>query len=115
MRNVVQTLFKKHYKVTAASTGMAAMRCLRDRQRPHLIIVSAELEDMANWELVRHLSLSPLYNEIPMIVVSSEDENTLKGNVMKYNAAEYFAKPFNPLRLIESVDTILLGSPLHKI
>jgi CheY-like chemotaxis protein len=115
MRYVIQTLFRKHYKVTAVPTGLAAMNFLRQGHLPSLIIVSAELDDMANWELVKHLSLSPLYNDIPMIVISSEDEATVKANVMKYNAAEYFAKPFNPLRLIESVDTILLGSPIHKI
>jgi DNA-binding NarL/FixJ family response regulator len=45
-------------------------------------------------------------------VISSSDEASTKANAMKYNVAEYFTKPFNPSRLVESIDMILIGNSI---
>jgi DNA-binding response OmpR family regulator len=115
IRFLIKTIFSRHYKVVTVADGVGAMQYLRRHQKPHLMIVSPELDDMADWELIRHLSLSPLYNEVPLIVISSQPEDMLQANVMKYNAVECFSKPFDPLKLIATVDSLLLGSRMHKI
>jgi DNA-binding response OmpR family regulator len=115
MRFLLHTIFKKHYKVVSVPDGISAMYYLRQGNKPDLIVLDPELSDMPEWELVKHLSLSPLYNQIPLVVISSLDENQLRVNAMKNSVAEYFTKPFNPLKLVESVDMLLMGSTLHKI
>jgi DNA-binding response OmpR family regulator len=115
MRFLLHTIFKKHYKVVSVPDGISAMYYLRQGNKPDLIVLDPELSDMPDWELVKHLSLSPLYNQIPLVVISSLDENQLRVNAMKNSVAEYFTKPFNPLKLVESVDMLLMGSTLHKI
>ena len=115
IRFLIQTIFKRYYKVVSVPYGVAAMQYLRRQAKPNLIIGSPELDDMGDWELIRHLSLSPFYNDIPLIVISSQPEDMLQANVMKYNAVDCFSKPFNPLKLIGTVDALLLGSRIHKI
>jgi CheY-like chemotaxis protein len=115
MRFLLHTIFKKHYKVSSVPDGLSAMYALRQNSQPDLIIMDPDLSDMPDWELVKHLSLSPLYNQIPIVIVSSYDENLLRSNAMKHSVAEYYSKPFNPLKLVESVDSLLMGSPIHKI
>lgn len=115
MRFLLHTIFKKHYKVISVPDGLSAMYSLRQANKPDLIIMDPDLSDMPDWELVKHLSLSPLYNQIPIVVVSSYDENHLRLNAMKHSVAEYYSKPFNPLKLVESVDALLMGSQIHKI
>lgn len=115
MRFLLHTIFKKHYKVVSVPDGLSAMYALRQSNKPDLIIMDPDLSDMPDWELVKHLSLSPLYNEIPIVVISSYDENQLRANAMKHSVAEYYSKPFNPLKLVESVDALLMGSQIHKI
>jgi CheY-like chemotaxis protein len=115
MRFLLHTIFKKHYNVVSVPDGISAMYYLRQGHKPDLIVLDPELPDMPEWELVKHLSLSPLYNQIPLVVISSLEENQLRVNAMKHSVAEYFTKPFNPLKLVESVDVLLLGSNLHKI
>jgi CheY-like chemotaxis protein len=115
IRFLLQTIFRKYYKVVAVKDGISAMEHLRRNAKPHMIIASPELVDMGDWELIRHLSLSPLYNEIPLIVISSQPEIMLRANIMKYNVAECFSKPFDPLKLIAATDAILLGNRMHKL
>jgi CheY-like chemotaxis protein len=115
IRFLLQTIFRKYYKVVAVPDGISAMEYLRRSSKPHLIIASPELDDMGDWKLIRHLSLSPLYNEIPLIVISSQNEYLLRANIMKYNVAECFSKPFDPLKLIGAADAILLGNRMHKV
>jgi DNA-binding response OmpR family regulator len=115
MRFLLHTIFKKHYKVVSVPDGVSAMYYLRQGNKPNLILLDPELTDMPDWELVKHFSLSPMYNQIPLVVISSLDENQLRVNAMKHSVVEYFTKPFNPLKLVESIDMLLMGSNMHKI
>jgi len=115
MRFLLHTILKKHYKVVSVADGLSAMYYLRQGSLPHMIIVDPEINDMAQWELVKQLSLNNFYNQIPLVVISSDDEGTTKANAMKYNVAEYFTKPFNPSRLVESIDMILIGNHIIKV
>ena len=114
IRFLLQTIFKRHYKVVGVPDGISAMEHLRHSHKPHLIIASPELSDMQDWELIKHLSLSPLYSEIPLIVISSREETALRAQTMRYKVLECFSKPFDPLKLIAATDAILMGSRLHK-
>jgi DNA-binding response OmpR family regulator len=114
MRFLLHTILRKHYKVVSVPDGLSAMYYLKQGPLPHMIIIDPEITDMPNWELVKQLSLNSFYNQVPLVVISSNDEETTKINSMKYNVIEYFTKPFNPSRLIETIDMILVGNPVTK-
>jgi len=114
MRFLLHTILKKHYKVVSVPDGLSAMYYLRQGSLPHMIIMDPEIADMPKWELVKQLSLNNFYNHIPLVVISSSDETTTRANAMKYNVIEYFTKPFNPSRLVESIDMILVGNSVLK-
>lgn len=114
MRFLLHTILKKHYKVVSVPDGLSAMYYLKQGSLPHMIIIDPEIADMPKWELVKQLSLNSFYNQVPLVVISSNDEETTKINSMKYNVLEYFTKPFNPSRLIETIDMILVGNTVTK-
>lgn len=115
IRFMLQTILRKHYKVTSVADGVSAMYCLRKNALPELIILNPDLSDFPDWELVRHLQSSHLFSSIPMIVLSNQSEEETRINSIKYGVVDFFQKPFNPLRLLESVDNILVGNTLSKI
>ena len=82
------------------------MYWLSKKNLPDLIITDAQLPDMDNWELIEQLSISGLYRDIPMIVLSSLNKNETKAKCMQYGVAEHFTKPFNPIDLLEAVNKI---------
>jgi len=106
IRFLLQTVLGKDYQVITAPDGCSAMYWLSKKNLPDLIIADAQLPDMENWELIEQLSISGLYRDIPMIVLSSLNKNETKAKCMQYGVAEHFTKPFNPIDLQEAVNKI---------
>lgn len=106
IRFLLQTVLGKEYQVITAPDGCSAMYWLSKKNLPDLIIIDAQLPDMDNWELVEQLSISGLYRDIPMIVLSSLNKNETKAKCIQYGVAEHFTKPFNPIDLQEAVNKI---------
>ena len=115
IRFMLHTILRKHYKVTSVADGVSAMYCLRKNALPDLIILNPDLTDFPDWELVKYMQSSHLYSSIPLLVLSNQPEEDIRVNSIKYGVVDFFQKPFNPLRLLESVDNILVGNVLSKI
>jgi len=106
IRFLLQTVLGKDYQVITAPDGCSAMYWLSKKNLPDLIICDAQLPDMDNWELIEQLSMSGLYRDIPIIVLSSLNKNETNSKCLQYGVAEHFTKPFNPIDLLESVNKI---------
>jgi two-component system, chemotaxis family, chemotaxis protein CheY len=115
IRFVLQTILRKHYKVTSVADGVSAMYCLRKHNLPDLIIINPDLTDFQDWELIRYLHGSHLYSSIPLMVISNQTEENTRLNAIKYQVVDFLQKPFNPLNLLESVDNVLVGTAVHKV
>jgi DNA-binding response OmpR family regulator len=115
IRFMLHTILRKHYKVTSVADGVSAMYCLRKNQAPDLIIMNPDLADFPDWELVRYLHGSHLYATIPVIAISNQPEDEARVHAIKYGVVELLQKPFNPLRLLETVDNLLVANTLMKI
>ena len=112
---MLHTILKKHYKVISVPDGLSAMYYLRNAQQPDLIIMDPELPDFSDWELVRYLTGSHLFSSIPLIVISGENEEDTRAKSVNYGVADFFLKPFNPLRLFEAVDNLMVNRIAEKI
>jgi len=106
IRFLLQTVLGKEYKVITAPDGCSAMYWLSKKNLPDLIIADAQLPDMENWELVEQLSMSGLYRNIPIIVLSSLNKTETNTKCIQFGVAAYFTKPFNPIELFEAVNKI---------
>jgi two-component system, chemotaxis family, chemotaxis protein CheY len=106
IRFLLQTVLGKEYQVITAPDGCSAMYWLSKKNLPDLIIADAQLPDMDNWELVEQLSMSGLYRDIPMIVLSSLNKGETSVKCLQYGVAAHFTKPFNPEHLLEAIDKI---------
>jgi CheY-like chemotaxis protein len=109
MRFLLHTILNKHYDVVSVPDGVSAIYSLRRNNDFSLIVMDPHVHDMPGWELVKYLKHSALYHDIPIVILSSMDENQLKSNAMKYSVEQFFSKPFNPLKFIESVDEWVMG------
>jgi DNA-binding response OmpR family regulator len=115
IRFMLHTILRKHYKVTSVADGVSAMYCLRKNALPDLIILNPDMTDFPNWELVKYIQSSHLYSSIPLVVLSNQPEEETRVNSIKYGVVDFFQKPFNPLRLLESVDNVLVGNVHSKV
>lgn len=108
IRFLLQTVLSKDYQVITAPDGCSAMHWLSRKNIPDLIITDPQLPDMQDWELVEQMMNSELYNQIPVLVLSSiQNEEDLEAKTVELGVMGCFSKPFNPIELLETVKLIL--------
>ena len=108
IRFLLQTILSKKYNVIAFPDACSTMQWLLWKNIPQLIIADPQLPDCENWELISNLHNSGLYGNIPVIILSnlSKEEMILKSAEYN-NVIKSFSQPFNPLELLESVDSMV--------
>ena len=111
IRFLLQTILSKKYNVISFPDACTTMQWLLRKNIPHLIIADPQLPDCENWELISNLHNSGLYGSIPVIVLSnlSEDEMIVKATEFT-NVVKNFSQPFNPLELLEVVDSMIFAT-----
>lgn len=109
MRFLLETIFQKKYQVTCVPNAFNAMYELTGDNQVEVIIVDLDFHEKESWNFLHHVSSSSLYGSIPMIVLGSNNDEQTKIKCMELGVVKYFNKPFHPIYLMETVDT-LMGS-----
>jgi DNA-binding response OmpR family regulator len=96
---VSRSLQKEGYKTWTAVSGKEALRCIQKNGLPHLAIVDINMPGMNGFELGRRIHR---FADLPIILLSSEDEEEIVVRGLKQFAEDYIIKPTEgPLRLKE--------------
>lgn len=110
IRFLLQTILSKKYNVISFPDACSTMQWLLRKNIPALIIADPQLPDCENWELISNLHNSGLYGNIPVIVLSNLSEEEMIVKATEYtNVARSFSQPFNPLELLEVVDSMIFA------
>jgi two-component system, chemotaxis family, chemotaxis protein CheY len=102
------TLRSKGFKVIAACDGMDALEKLSNSEAEiDLLITDLNMPNIDGYELIQTLKLNEKFQDLPMIILSSEEnEEDIKKGVQA-GAASYLVKPFDPDVLISEVNKYL--------
>jgi CheY-like chemotaxis protein len=114
IRFLLQTVLGKDYRVITVPDGYSAIYYLSHRENPDLIIADPQLPDMENWELIQQLTMSGMYGNIPMIVLSALDKRETEARCLEFGVSRSFSKPFNPIELMEAVGVMVRQEALDK-
>lgn len=104
---LMSAVLKKHYNVTEASSGPAALAMIRSGPLPDLILLDIMMPGMDGYEVCRQLKADPATANIPVIFltanVSSDDEE--KG--FELGAVDYITKPIRQRVVLARIKTHL--------
>jgi DNA-binding response OmpR family regulator len=114
IRFLLQTILSKDYQVITMPDGCSAMYWLSKKNLPDLLIADPQLPDMENWELVEQLSSSGIYGNIPLLVLSGLDNEETQVKCLEYGVVKYFLKPFNPVDLLSSINSVIRKQVIDK-
>lgn len=89
-----------------AETGIEKV----ESEPPDIIIMDIELPDMEGCEVIRQIRL---FSEVPILVVSSRDEEINKVKAFQAGADDYIVKPFSPLDLLARLKATLRRSGIR--
>jgi two-component system chemotaxis response regulator CheY len=89
-----------------ASSGFEALKMLPQHEYD-ILITDINMPDINGLELVSFVRNSPIYNHLPIIIVSTERSEEDKNRGMLLGANAYITKPFNFFELQEVIKKII--------
>ncbi len=113
MRALIQTSFRIFkpdvYQVIVAEDGQAALEVLQ-QQAFALVITDFQMPKLNGAELIRWLQQHQA--EVPVILISAYENDTIDALVTGGGLAGFIKKPFSPMALCKQADDIIqMGRP----
>lgn len=94
------------YSVIEASDGKKALKKL-DQQRVHLVISDVNMPNMDGIALLKNLKTRPDTKFIPVIMLTTESEQSKKEEGRAAGAKAWVVKPFQPPQLLAAVSKLI--------
>ncbi len=95
-RLLTVTLEANHFRVLAASSGQEGLS-LAAQHRPAVVLLDLGLPDLRGNEVLRRLRE---WSDVPVVILSVEDDEAGKVSALDEGADDYVTKPFNTAELL---------------
>ena len=106
MREMVSfTLKGAGYEVVEAEDGQAALSLLNGG-KVDAVITDLNMPNMNGFELIRALRANPAYKFTPILMLTTEGDDSKKQEGKSAGATGWIVKPFNPEKLVEVVKKV---------
>lgn len=79
-------------ELVQAGGGFEALKLL-PHHRFDLILTDLLMQDINGFELINFIKRSPRYRETPLVIVTSEGQETTRQKAMEVGASEFLVKP----------------------
>ncbi len=101
-------LTKQGYNVLVAENGEAGVEAAKS-SKPDLILMDVVMPGLNGFQATRQLSRDPDTSDIPVILVTTKDQETDRAWGLRQGAREYVVKPVSADELVSKIKS-LLGS-----
>ncbi|RQW61078.1 diguanylate cyclase [Vibrio viridaestus] len=109
-REVMRECLSADFTVYLAENGQEAMK-MAALKSPDLILLDIMMEDMNGWEVCAILKASPILKKVPVIFVTSIEDDETQIHCWECGAVDFIHKPVNFATLTHRVRTHIL----HKL
>ncbi len=105
--HVMTAMLKKHgFTVLTAGSGEDGINTAKT-DKPDLILMDIVMEGMNGFQASRQISTNPETSNIPIIMVSTKDQETDKMWGLRQGAKDYVTKPAKEKELISKINALL--------
>ncbi len=99
-------LEKNGFETLVADSGDDGIRQAAT-SRPDCILMDVVMPGMNGFQATRKLSKNPRTSAIPVIIITSKDQETDKIWGMRQGAVEYLVKPIAEKQLVDMINTVV--------
>ncbi len=96
------------YKVITAADGESGVAAAK-ASKPDLVLMDVVMPGLNGFQATRQLSKAPETQDIPVIVVTTKDQETDRAWGLRQGAREYVVKPVAAEELLGKIRNILAG------
>jgi twitching motility two-component system response regulator PilH len=92
----------------SAEDGAAGVEAAKV-EKPDLILMDVVMPNLNGFQATRAISKEPTTAHIPIVLVTTKDQETDKVWGMRQGAKAYITKPFTEYQLVEVINQLLAG------
>lgn len=105
IRLILETTLKKKYEVVTKNDGEEGYYwMIKEKNMPDLIICDIQMPNLDGYNFLKRIRNSGFFGDIPIIMLSGEEQSKERVKCYQLMAQDYLTKPFNPVELIELID-----------
>ncbi|MCX7033888.1 MAG: twitching motility response regulator PilH [Arenimonas sp.] len=105
MKRIVEKLGHEALTAEDGAAGVEAAKA----NKPDLILMDVVMPNLNGFQATRAISKEATTSHIPIVLVTTKDQETDKVWGMRQGAKAYITKPFNENQLIEVINGLLNG------
>ncbi|MCO7225255.1 twitching motility response regulator PilH [Pleionea sp. CnH1-48] len=107
--HVLSSILEKHgHEVLTAENGEAGVERAK-KEKPDLVLMDVVMPGLNGFQATRQLKKDPETSNIPVIIVTTKDQETDKIWGMRQGAKDYLTKPVQESNLMKTVNGVLQG------
>lgn len=106
IRHLLGNILSKEYEVITLSDGMEAMAWLMKGNLPHAILLDINMPRLDGMSFLQNIRKSGFFKDIPVIVITSYDDEEMLAQCTLLGVKHFLNKPFNPIQLREDLREI---------
>jgi twitching motility two-component system response regulator PilH len=99
-------LEKNGFSTLVADSGEEGLRQAR-ASRPDLILMDVVMTGMNGFQATRKLTQDPYTSGIPVVMITSKDQETDKIWGMRQGAVDYLVKPIDAKQLVAKINAVM--------
>jgi two-component system chemotaxis response regulator CheY len=103
---ILDFVFGKKYNVVRKTNGREALDWIRPGNVPDVIVADLNMPEMNGFEFILQIRSSGYYRDIPLIMLSGNENTSDKIKCLKAGADDYIVKPFNPEELEARINNV---------
>jgi len=104
--HAINEIFKDDYEVLMATDGLQAIK-ICNSQYPDLVLLDVIMPEMSGHEVCLQITNNPATEHIPIIFVTSQDQDIDESFAFEIGAVDFITKPINPVTVQARVKTHL--------
>jgi twitching motility two-component system response regulator PilH len=107
IRRIVEKL---GHEALTAEDGAAGVEAAK-RELPDLILMDVVMPNLNGFQATRSITREPTTKHIPVVLVTTKDQDTDRVWGMRQGAKAYLTKPFSETELAEVIIKVMGGAP----
>ena len=104
---LMQSVLEKAGYFSVVTHDATSIEQMIDAQRPSLILLDVVMPQRNGFQVCRDLKSHTEYSRIPVVVVSSKDQESDKFWAKQQGADGYVVKPFTPEQLLGAIQRLV--------
>ena len=95
-----ELFLKNEYEIYKAKSGREALDYINSNKfAPNLILLDILMPDMDGWEVLKKMKEIAILKNVPIVFLTSVEEQAEQKKAYKMGIADYIVKPYNMMEL----------------